>query len=71
MSALYVKLQAMLIICKEFRMLRDLKFNVFKSYACCVGRSRPEISVQFLKNRALLWVDYLYLGMVFNTKHEL
>ena len=41
---------------KEFRILCDLKFNVFKSCAGCVARSRPEISAQFKKNRALLWV---------------
>ena len=51
----------------------DFKFNVIKSYAGCVGRSRPELSVQFyLKNKFVSWVEkFRYLGIVFNTKHGL
>ena len=68
-----VKLEAMLRISEEFGILCDLKFNVVKSCAGCVGRSRPDIGVQFLlENRVLPWVNKLkYLSIVFNTMRGL
>ena len=58
MSASCVKLQAMLKICENFGMLCDLKFNVAKSCAGCVGRSRPAIDFQvFLKT-------WFYYGLI-------
>ena len=72
-SVLCVKLQAMLRICEDFGMLCDLKFNVVKSCAGSVGRSRPDIGEQFLlKTGFYQWVDkFKCLGIVFNTMHGL
>ena len=73
MSASRMKLQAMLRISEEFGMLCDLKFNVVKSCAGYVHKSRSDIGVQFfLENRVLPWFDkFKYLGIVFNSMHRL
>ena len=42
-----VEWQAILKICEEFGVLYDLKFNVVKSCAGCVGRSRRDIGARF------------------------
>ena len=54
-------------------MLCDLKFNVVRSCAGCVGKSKPDIGIQFfLENRVLPRVDkFKYLGIVLNTMRGL
>ena len=46
-SALCVKQQAMPLICEEFGMSCELKFNFIRLCVGCVGRSGPELGVQF------------------------